>query len=69
MPGLSDFQGMAFQYQYAIYDFHYATDQQERLDQMVADGWQVNTAIPNSLELQVVWQRELPAAKDEKGSA
>jgi hypothetical protein len=56
---------MAFQYQYAIYDYHYAADQQERLDQMVADGWQLFAAVPNSLELYVVWQRELPGtAKD-----
>jgi hypothetical protein len=53
---------MAFQYCYAIYDYHYAADQQERLDQMVADGWQIFSAAPGSLELQVVWQRELPAA-------
>jgi hypothetical protein len=55
--------GMAFQYQYAIYDYHYAADQQERLDLMVADGWQLFAAVPNSLELYVVWQRELPGAK------
>jgi hypothetical protein len=54
---------MAFQYQYTTYDFHWPDAQQERLDQMVADGWQVNTAYPNSLELYVVWQRELPTAE------
>lgn len=60
---------MTFQYQYAIYDYHYAADQQERLDLMVADGWQVHSVAAGSLELCVLWQRELPAEKRSPRSA
>jgi hypothetical protein len=51
---------MAYQYCYTIYDFHWPDAQQERLDLMVADGWQIHTANPASSEVYVVWQRELP---------
>jgi hypothetical protein len=57
---------MALQYRYVIYDFHWADDQHERLDQMVADGWEINVAIPNSLELYVLWQREAPQERRKK---
>ncbi len=55
---------MAFQYQYGVYNpGQYPADTQKAWDALVADGWQVCTAIPNYTEISILWQRELPAAK------
>jgi hypothetical protein len=70
---------MAFQYQYGIYNpGQYPADVAVAWDALVADGWQVHTAVPAYNEIYILWQRELPAAskpdprtpaKDSKGSA
>ena len=55
--------GMAYQYQYGIYNAgQYPADTQKAWDALVADGWQVNTALPAYTEICILWQRELPAA-------
>lgn len=59
---------MTFQYQYGIYNpGQYPAEVQAAWDAMVADGWQVNTAVPAYNEIYILWQRELPlaAAADE----
>ncbi len=61
---------MTFQYQYGIYNpGQYPAEIQETWDALVADGWQVNTAVPAYNEIYILWQRELPvpepAAKEE----
>jgi hypothetical protein len=77
--GASDFQGMAFEYRYGIYNpGQYGADVQAQWDAMVADGWQAHTAMPAYNEVYIFWQRELPGrkqsgqkqpAEDDKGSA
>jgi len=52
---------MAFEYQYGMYNpGQYPGEVKAQLDEMVADGWQVHTAIPNYTEMYVLWHRELP---------
>lgn len=70
---------MALEYTYGSYNpGQYPADTKATWDAMVADGWQVNTAMPRYTEIDILWQRELPAAdkpdpraaaKDSKGSA
>lgn len=63
---------MAFQYSYAIYSFQHAeisAGSQAKMDAMAADGWRAHTAMPNFTELAVLWERELPKAKQAKDSA
>jgi hypothetical protein len=69
---------MAFEYKYGVYNpGQYPDAAQAAWDALVADGWQIHTALPNYSEICILWQRELPgkqaekkpAAKDEKGSA
>lgn len=72
---------MAFEYQYGIYNpGQYPADTKAAWDQLVADGWQVHTALPRFTEIDILWCRELPqedkpagrrhlAAKDDEGSA
>jgi hypothetical protein len=59
---------MAYQYQYGIYNpGQYPADAQAAWDAMVADGWQVHTALPNYSEICIFWQRELPEKKPGAG--
>jgi hypothetical protein len=48
------------QYQYQRYSFQDTPKQlaaQEQIDQMVADGWTVHTALPNFTELAMLWHK------------
>jgi hypothetical protein len=42
----------------------YPENVQRQLDEMVADGWQVNQSMPNYTEFYILWQRELPKAQE-----
>jgi hypothetical protein len=56
---------MASEYRYDVYNpGQYPDDVQARWDALVADGWQVHTALPNYSEISILWHREVPAAPE-----
>ena len=61
---------MALEYRYGVYNpGQYAADVQAQWDGLVADGWQVHTAMPNYSEISILWAREQPKAGSRKADS
>lgn len=69
---------MAYEYRFEGYDFHWAEEQQAKVDAMAQAGWRVHTASATYPEVSILWERETvntevdppksPAKQEKKGS-